>query len=78
VTVLVQADRFGTEISEALSNHAEYMRTRRRIDAEERAGKVSVKMVFPIFLFILPCILLVTVGPAALQIWNNVLPAIRG
>jgi tight adherence protein C len=78
VTVLVQAERFGTEISEALSNHAEYMRTRRRIDAEERAGKVSVKMVFPIFLFILPCILLVTVGPAALQIWNNVLPAIRG
>jgi tight adherence protein C len=78
VTVLVQADRFGTEISEALSNHSEYMRARRRIDAEERAGKVSVKMVFPIFLFILPCILLVTVGPAALQIWNNVLPAIRG
>ena len=78
VTVLVQADRFGTEISEALSNHSEYLRTRRRIDAEERAGKVSVKMVFPIFLFILPCVLLVTVGPAALQIWNNVLPAIRG
>jgi tight adherence protein C len=61
-----------------LSNHSEYLRTRRRIDAEERAGKVSVKMVFPIFLFILPCVLLVTVGPAALQIWKNVLPAIRG
>ena len=78
VTVLVQADRFGTEISEALRNHSEYMRSRRRIDAEERAGKISVKMVFPIFIFILPCILLVTVGPAALQIWNKVLPAIRG
>jgi tight adherence protein C len=76
--VLIQADRFGTEISEALRTHAEYLRVRRRIDAEERAAKVSVKLVFPIFLFILPCIILVTVGPAALQIWKNILPAIRG
>ena len=71
VTVLVQADRFGTEISEALRSHSGFMRTRRRIDAEERAGTVSVKLIFPIFLFILPCILLVTVGPAALQIWKQ-------
>jgi tight adherence protein C len=78
VTVLAQAERFGTEISEALRAHSEHMRTRRRIDAEERAGKVAVKLVFPIFLFILPCIILVTAGPAALQIWKNVLPSIQG
>jgi len=78
VTVLVQADRFGTEIAEALRTHAEHLRIRRRQDAEERAGKVSVKLVFPIFLFILPCMLLVTVGPAAIEIWKMVLPAIRG
>jgi tight adherence protein C len=77
-TVLIQADRFGTEIAQALRTHAEYLRVRRRIEAEERAAKVSVKLVFPIFLFILPSIILVTVGPAALQIWKHVLPAIKG
>jgi len=78
VTVLVQADRFGTEISQALRTHGEYLRVRRRVEAEERAAKVSVKLVFPIFLFILPSIMLVTVGPAALQVWKHVLPAIKG
>jgi tight adherence protein C len=76
--VLIQADRFGTEISDALRTHAEWLRVRRRIDAEERAAKVSIKLVFPILLLILPCILLVTIGPAVLQVWKNVLPAIRG
>jgi tight adherence protein C len=78
VTVLVQADRFGTDIAEALRVHSEHLRVRRRQDSEERAGKVSVKLVFPIFLFILPCMLLVTVGPAAIQIWQTVLPALSG
>lgn len=78
VTVLVQADRFGTEISTALRTHADHLRVRRRQDAEEKAGKLSVKLVFPIFLFILPCMLLITVGPAAIEIWKNALPAISG
>jgi tight adherence protein C len=78
VTVLIQADRFGTEIAEALRVHADYLRVRRRIEAEERAGKVAVKLVFPIFLFILPCILLVTLGPAAIQISKVLLPAMTG
>ena len=78
VTVLIQADRFGTEIAEALRVHAEYLRMRRRLDAEDRAGRVSVKLVFPIFLFILPCMLLVTLGPAAIEIWKVLLPAIHG
>ena len=77
VTVLIQADRFGTEIAEALRVHGDYLRVRRRIDAEERAGKVAVKLVFPIFLFILPCILLVTLGPAAIQISRVLFPAIH-
>jgi tight adherence protein C len=78
VTVLVQAERFGTDIAEALRTHADHLRVRRRQDAEERAGKVSVKLVFPIFLFILPCMLLVTIGPAAIEIWKSVLPTIKG
>jgi tight adherence protein C len=66
--VLIQADRFGTSMAEALRTHADYMRTQRRLEAEERAGKASVKLIFPIFFFIMPCMFLVTVGPAAVQI----------
>ncbi|MGH9625052.1 MAG: type II secretion system F family protein, partial [Bryobacteraceae bacterium] len=49
--ILVQTDRFGTSISEALRTQSDYMRVRRRQQAEERAGKVGVKLVFPIFFF---------------------------
>jgi tight adherence protein C len=68
VAVLTQADRFGTSMADALRTHADYLRTRRRQDAEEMASKVGVKLIFPIFFFIMPCMLLVTVGPAAITI----------
>jgi len=67
VAVLIQADRFGTSMADALRTHAEYLRVRRRQEAEERASKVGVKLIFPIF-FIMPCMILVTVGPAAITI----------
>ncbi|MCL5742463.1 MAG: type II secretion system F family protein, partial [Acidobacteria bacterium] len=54
VAILIQNDRFGTSMAESLRTHSDFMRVRRRQDAEERAGKVGVKLVFPIFLFILP------------------------
>jgi tight adherence protein C len=77
VGVLIQADRFGTNISEALRTHSDYLRVQRRQQAEEKANKVAVKLVFPIFFCILPAIVLVAVGPAALQIFKVLLPTMR-
>ena len=74
VAILVQNDRFGTSMAESLRQHSDYMRTRRRQEAEERAGKVGVKLVFPIFFFILPSMMIVTAGPAILQIMKELLP----
>jgi tight adherence protein C len=76
--VLVQSDRFGTSMSEALRTHSEFMRVRRRHEAEERAGKVGVKLVFPIFFFILPSILVVAAGPGLLQVFKYLFPLLKG
>jgi tight adherence protein C len=78
VAVLTQADRFGTSMGDALRTHAEYLRVRRRQEAEERASKVGVKLIFPIFFFILPGMLLVTAGPAVIQIGKHLGPALMG
>jgi tight adherence protein C len=77
VAILVQADRFGTSISESLRTHADFMRIQRRQRAEERAGKVGVKLVFPIFFCILPAMLIVTAGPGILQIVKYLLPLMK-
>ena len=78
VAVVTQADRFGTSMADALRTHADYLRIRRRQEAEEKASKVSVKMIFPIFFFIMPCMLLVTVGPAVIVIMKELVPALTG
>ena len=77
VAILIQADRFGTSIADSLRTHADFMRIRRRQEAEERAGKVGVKLVFPIFFCILPAMLLVTAGPGLLQIVKYLFPVMR-
>ena len=77
VSILVQADRFGTSISESLRTHADFLRIRRRQQAEERAGKVGVKLVFPIFFCILPAMLIVTAGPGILQIVKYLFPMMK-
>ena len=77
VSVLVQANRFGTSLSDALRIHADYLRIRRKHAAEERAGKVSVKLVFPVFFLILPSLLLVAAGPAVMSISRTLLPVLR-
>lgn len=74
VAILVQNDRFGTSMADSLRAHSDFMRTRRRQDAEERAGKVGVKLVFPIFLFILPSMMIVTAGPGLLQVFKQLFP----
>lgn len=68
VAILIQTDRFGTSVADALRTQSDYLRIRRRQEAEERAGKVGVKLVFPIFFFCLPSLLVVTAGPGILQL----------
>jgi tight adherence protein C len=77
VAILIQNDRFGTSMGESLRTHSDFMRTRRRQDAEERAGKVGVKLVFPIFFFILPSMLVVAAGPGILQIFKYLFPMMK-
>ena len=75
---LIQTDRFGTSMAEALRTHSDFMRTRRRQEAEERAAKVGVKLVFPIFFFILPSMLVVAAGPGLLQVFKYLFPMMKG
>ena len=77
MAILIQNDRFGTSMGESLRNHSDFMRTQRRQQAEERAGKVGVKLVFPIFFFILPSMLIVAAGPGLLQIFKYLFPMMR-
>ncbi len=76
--ILIQSDRFGTSMAEALCAHSEFMRVRRRQEAEERAAKVGVKLVFPIFFFILPSMLVVAAGPGLLQVFKYLFPMMKG
>lgn len=76
--ILIQSDRFGTSMAEALRTHSDFMRVRRRQQAEERAAKVGVKLVFPIFFFILPSMLVVAAGPGLLQVFKYLFPMMRG
>jgi tight adherence protein C len=64
VTMLVQTERFGTSLSQALRVHSESLRTKRRQIAEEAAAKTSIKMLFPLVFFIFPALLVVILGPA--------------
>ncbi|MEX2302689.1 MAG: type II secretion system F family protein [Bryobacterales bacterium] len=76
VGVLVQADRFGTSISQTLRNFSDYMRVQARQEAEEKAAKIGVKLVFPIFFFILPSLFVVTVGPMIVRVTRDFLPTL--
>jgi tight adherence protein C len=63
-SILIQADKFGTSVGKTLRTHAEALRTRRRQDAEEKAAKTTVKLTFPLVLFIFPSLFVVTLGPS--------------
>lgn len=72
-TLLIQTDRFGTSVAQALRVHSDAMRTQRYHKAEELAAKLPVKLMFPLILFIFPAIIVVIVGPAAIQIYNTII-----
>jgi tight adherence protein C len=71
VSMLTQADRFGTPIVRALSRFGDEIRMKRRQRAEEMAAKTKVKILFPLVLFIFPCIFVVLLAPAVLNIAKN-------
>lgn len=72
--ILIQADKFGSSIAQALRVQSDAMRTRRRQIAEEKAAKTAVKMIFPLVFFIFPGIFVVLVGPAAITVIREMLP----
>ena len=72
VTMLAQTERFGTSLSQSLRSFADELRTKRRQIAEEAAAKTTIKIIFPLILFIFPALLVVILGPALIQI-NKVL-----
>jgi tight adherence protein C len=74
VAVLIQADRFGTGVAQSLRAHADFMRVQYRQVAEEKAAKLGVKLIFPIFFCILPSLFVVTVGPVAMKIVRELIP----
>jgi tight adherence protein C len=71
VSMMIQTDRFGTSVADALRVHSETMRTKRRQRAEEAAAKTTIKMVFPLVLFVFPAMFVVVIGPTALAIYRT-------
>ena len=70
-TMLIQADRFGTSVATALRVHADTLRTTRQFAAEESAAKASVKLTFPLVLFIFPATFIVLAGPTVVQLMES-------
>ena len=78
VAILIQTDRFGTSVGQALRTFSDSLRTKRRQVAEEKAAKLAIKMVLPMMLFIFPGIIIVILGPAFLAIVRDLLPTLAG
>jgi tight adherence protein C len=71
VNMMIQTDRFGTSVADALRVHSDTMRTKRRQRAEEAAAKTTIKLVFPLVLFVFPAMFVVVIGPSALAIYRT-------
>ena len=78
VAMLIQADRFGTSMGDSLRVHSENLRSKRRQVAEEAAAKIAIKLLFPLIFFVFPTLLLVLLGPALIQVYRVLLPAMGG
>ncbi|OUL98494.1 type II secretion system F family protein [Variovorax sp. JS1663] len=77
-TMLTQADRFGTSIGDSLRVFSDDLRHKRQVRAEEKAAKVPTKLLVPLVLCIFPSIIMVILGPAAIQIIRTILPMLAG
>jgi tight adherence protein C len=78
VGTLIQTDRFGTSVAQALRVHSDSLRTERRQRAEEQAAKTTIKMVPPLVIFVLPSIIFVTIGPAVIELIRQLGPVSSG
>lgn len=78
VTMISQAERFGTSIAASLRIHADMLRSRRRQRAEEAAAKIALKLLFPLIFCIFPSLMVVLMGPAMIQIYRVLLPSMGG
>ncbi|MDA8224383.1 MAG: type II secretion system F family protein [Betaproteobacteria bacterium] len=78
VAMLVQSDRFGTSVADALRVHSDSLRTKRRLRAEEAAAKIPLKLLFPLIFCVFPSMLLVLLGPAFISIYRILLPTFAG
>ncbi|SIT50184.1 Flp pilus assembly protein TadC [Paraburkholderia piptadeniae] len=76
VAMLIQAERFGTSVGDSLRVHSENLRLKRRLRAEEAAGKIAVKLLFPLMFCIFPTLMLVLLGPAFIRVMRVLLPTI--
>lgn len=77
VTLLIQSDALGSSIAQSLRVHAEDMRIRRLLRAEEKAHKLPVKLAIPLILCVLPSLMIVIISPAALRIMDTLLPSLN-
>lgn len=78
VNVLTQAERFGTSIAHALRIHSDMVRSKRMLAAEEQAAQIAPKLTVAMILFILPSLFVVLVGPAGINVFRNLIPAMSG
>lgn len=74
VAMLVQAERFGTSMGESLRVHADNLRRKRAVVAQEAAAKVALKLLFPLIFCIFPALMIVLLGPASIQMKAVMLP----
>ena len=77
VAMLIQSERFGTSVGDSLRVYSENLRNKRRLLAEECAAKIGLKLLFPLIFCIFPTLLMVLLGPAAIQL-SRTLGAING
>jgi tight adherence protein C len=71
VSTLIQTDRFGTSVAQSMRVHSDELRTKRRQRAEEMAAKTTIKMIFPLVLFIFPALFVVIMGPAVIKMMHT-------
>jgi tight adherence protein C len=74
VSMLIQADRFGTSMADSLRVHSESLRTKRRLHAEETAAKLPVKILLPLIFCVFPSLLTVLMGPAVINVLQILMP----
>ena len=76
--MIVQSERFGTSLSQALKVYSDSLRTRRRLRAEATVAKAGIKMLFPILLFILPALFVITLVPGMLSVMHTLSQGLGG